>query len=104
MKDKQLNVDLKLVMEKRRLDQALSIKEFAVAAGVSYSVAREWFHKPGFPSFHGVVFWSDFVEWRKEFVGLGMNKIPDANVASTLKSKIKFTGKAAQILAEAGCL
>ena len=31
MKDKQLNVELKVVTEKRRLDQALSIKEFAVA-------------------------------------------------------------------------
>ena len=52
------------VMEKRRLGQALNIKEFAVLAGVSYSVAREWFQMKGFPRLEGVVFWEDFVEWR----------------------------------------
>jgi len=50
---------------KRDADQALNIKEFAVLAGVSYSVAREWFHLPGFPALLGKVFWQDFVEWRK---------------------------------------
>jgi hypothetical protein len=63
--DKQLQgITLDAVMEKRRLDQALNAKEFAVCAGVSYSTARSWFHLPGFPVFHGVVFWRDFVEWR----------------------------------------
>ena len=63
--DKQLRgVTLEAVMEKRRLDQALNVKEFAVCAGVSYSTARHWFHLPGFPVFHGVVFWQDFVQWR----------------------------------------
>lgn len=63
--DKQL-CDIKLadVLEKRRLDQALNIKEFAVLAGVSYSVAREWFNTKGFPRVQGVVFWQDFVQWR----------------------------------------
>ena len=39
--DKQLR-DIRLadVLEKRRLDQALNVKEFAVCAGVSYSTAR----------------------------------------------------------------
>jgi hypothetical protein len=70
-KDKQLqDVSLETVMEKRRLDQALNAKEFAVCAGVSYSTARLWFHLPGFPVFHGVVFWQDFVEWRKHQYGL----------------------------------
>jgi hypothetical protein len=44
---------LKAALEKRRLDQALNAKEFAVCAGVSYSTARGWFHLAGFPAFHG---------------------------------------------------
>jgi hypothetical protein len=65
--DKQLQgIALESVLEKRRLDQALNAKEFAVCAGVSYSTARSWFHLPGFPVFHGVVFWTDFVQWRME--------------------------------------
>jgi hypothetical protein len=63
--DRQLQgIDPQAVMEKRRLDQALNAKEFAVCAGVSYSTARSWFHLPGFPVFHGVIFWQDFVQWR----------------------------------------
>src|SRR5580693_6348344 len=63
--DKQLQgIALESVLEKRRLDQALNAKEFAVCAGVSYSTARSWFHLSGFPVFHGVIFWEDFVEWR----------------------------------------
>ena len=61
-RDKQLfNVDLSQMVEKRRLDQALNAKEFAVLAGISYSAARAWFKQPGFPAFSGVVFWHDFV-------------------------------------------
>ena len=63
--DKQLRaIALEAVLEKRRLDQALNAKEFAVCAGVSYSTARSWFHLPGFPAFRGVTFWQDFVQWR----------------------------------------
>ena len=63
--DRQLQgITLDSVMEKRRLDQALNAKEFAVCAGLSYSTARHWFHLPGFPVFHGVIFWQDFVQWR----------------------------------------
>lgn len=69
--DKQLQgITLEAVMEKRRLDQALNAKEFAVCAGVSYSTARSWFHLPGFPVFHGVVFWQDFVQWRAAQCGI----------------------------------
>jgi hypothetical protein len=75
--DKQLQgVALETVLEKRRLDQALNAKEFAVSVGVSYSTARSWFHLPGFPVFHGVVFWSDFVQWRAEHYGLEHPPIP----------------------------
>ena len=64
-RDKQLrDVSLDAVLEKRRLEQALNAKEFAVLAGISYSVARNWFRLPGFPLFRGVVFWQDFVRWR----------------------------------------
>src|ERR1039458_114171 len=63
--DKQLHgVSLDGVVEKRRLDQALNAKEFAVLAGISYSTARECFLLPCFPVFRGVVFWQDFVQWR----------------------------------------
>jgi hypothetical protein len=69
--DRQLQgIDIGSVMEKRRLDQALNAKEFAVCAGVSYSTARSWFHLPGFPVFHGVIFWQDFVQWRTNHNGL----------------------------------
>jgi hypothetical protein len=64
-KDKQLcGIRLDEVLEKRRLDQALNAKEFAVCAGVSYSTARAWFRLPGFPALGGVVFWQDFATWR----------------------------------------
>jgi hypothetical protein len=63
--DKRLQgITLESVLEKRRLDQAMNAKEFAVCAGVSYSTARGWFHLAGFPAFHGVIFWQDFVSWR----------------------------------------
>jgi hypothetical protein len=63
--DKQLQgITLESVMQKRHLDQAMNAKEFAVCAGVSYSTARSWFHLPGFPVFHGLIFWQDFVLWR----------------------------------------
>jgi len=69
--DKQLqDITLDSVLDKRRLDQALNAKEFAVCAGVSYSTARSWFHLPGFPVFHGVIFWQDFVLWRTHQNGL----------------------------------
>src|SRR5688572_21828956 len=105
-RDKQLlNVSLEEVIEKRRLDQALNAKEFAVLAGVSYSAARAWFRQPDFPAISGVVFWQDFVEWRKAKRGLQSGEIDgrETNLEQVIpaKSKAKFTGRAAQILAEA---
>jgi hypothetical protein len=65
-RDKQLRgIRFETVLEKSRRDQALNAKEFAVLAGIAYSTAREWFNLPGFPRVQGVVFWQDFVEWRK---------------------------------------
>jgi hypothetical protein len=80
--DKQLRgIRLEDVLEKRRLDQALNAKEFAVLAGISYSMAREWFHLPGFPVIRGVVFWQDFVRWRTAQNGLenAGNRLPAGN-------------------------
>jgi len=63
-RDKQLReIDIREVRCKRDADQALNIKEFAVLAGISYSVARDWFNSTGFPRVHGMIFWQDFVLW-----------------------------------------
>lgn len=65
-RDKQLRrINIRALRLKRDADQALNAKEFAVLAGISYSVAREWFHLTGFPSVRGMVFWKDFVLWRR---------------------------------------
>src|ERR1043165_5742730 len=70
-RDKQLGkLELNEALRRRRLDQALNIKLFAIAAGMSYSTARDLFRQPGFPAVCGVVFWSDFVEWRHARTGL----------------------------------
>ncbi len=76
-RDKQLaKLELKEVLERRRLDQALNAKQFAIAAGISYSAALDWFRHPGFPIFRGFVFWSDFVDWRRSRAGLTDLKNP----------------------------
>lgn len=107
--DKQLRgIKLADVLEKRRLDQALNVKEFAVLAGISYSVAREWFQIKGFPRVQGVVFWKDFVEWRN--LQSGGNRLSQnfqqpgaANNFAELKrpATIGLPARAVQILNEA---
>jgi hypothetical protein len=101
--DKQLEgITLESVLEKRRLDQALNAKEFAVCAGVSYSTARSWFHLPGFPVFHGVIFWQDFVQWRADHTGLAAKREDSPHhddMTAVLASKLP--PRAAQILHEA---
>ena len=98
--DKQLR-DIRLadVLEKRRLDQALNVKEFAVCAGVSYSTARGWFHLPWFPAFRGVVFWQDFVQWRASLSGLNISSLPQHN-GDPAASNSTLPLRAAQILHE----
>ena len=98
--DKQLQgISLESVLEKRRLDQALNAKEFAVCAGVSYSTARCWFHLPGFPAFYGVVFWQDFVQWRAGQNGFKIPALPQRNgdAAAAIPT---LPPRAAQILLE----
>ena len=104
-RDKQLrDVDIDQAVEKRRLDQALNAKEFAVLAGISYSTAREWFRCSGFPSLRGFVFWTDFVDWRRAQVGLSATKpIPASASPPTVTPPSKSLGlppRAARILAE----
>ena len=97
-RDKQLqSISLDSVMEKRRLDQAMNAKEFAICAGVSYSTARSWFQMPGFPSIRGVVFWHDFVQWRAELHGLKNPCLPKAESEAILIPSHLPT-KASQIL------
>ena len=50
----------------------VSIKELAVASGVSYDVARKWSRAAGFPWVPGSrrVFPLDFEAWRRQALGL----------------------------------
>ena len=98
--DKQLQgISLESVLEKRRLDQALNAKEFAVCAGVSYSTARCWFHLAGFPAFQGVIFWQDFVQWRASQNGFGNPSLPQRS-GDTAPAAPPLPQRAAQILLE----
>jgi hypothetical protein len=85
-----------------RVDQAMNAKEFTVCAGVSYSTARSWFRLPGFPVFHGVIFWQDFVQWRTNQNGIANQheKLPHNNGVSTAAAS-KLPPRAAQILLDA---
>jgi len=109
--DKQLRgIRIQTVRVKRDSDQALNIKEFAVLAGVSYSVAREWFHLPGFPAILGKVFWGDFVLWRRRqncpkstpisALGEDGKTLPVELKPGSTKSADQWPSRAAQILAE----
>ena len=98
--DKQLRkISLPAVLEKRRLDQALNAKEFAVCAGTSYSTARNWFRLPGFPSFGGVVLWQDFVQWRTGQNGLQPSSLnPPQHNGGEIVNACHLPPHAAQIL------
>lgn len=96
--EKQLQgITLESVLEKRRLDQALNAKEFAVCVGVSYSTARSWFRLPGFPVFHGRVFWEDFACWRSAQNGLQVPQATPQDVALS-RGQPSLPARAAQIL------
>ena len=99
--DKQLQgITLESVLEKRRLDQALNGKEFAVCAGISYSTARSWFHLPGFPVFRGVIFWQDFVQWRINHNGLA-NSPESPSQRNGVQTTNSLPPRAARVLLEA---
>jgi len=99
--DKQLRgISLESVLEKRRLDQALNAKEFAVCAGVSYSTARCWFHLADFPAIRGVIFWQDFVQWRAGQATFTKPSNPQDNGANATAIS-SLPPRAAQILFDA---
>jgi hypothetical protein len=85
----------------------LNVKEFAVAAGISYSVAREWFRLPGFPVFQGVLFWKDFEFWRAAQTRLPAasehysKNFPGDEQNDFLKNKHNLPPRALKILREA---
>lgn len=105
-RDKQLrSISIQTVKTKQRLDQALNVKEFAVLAGISYSVAREWFQLTGFPAIQGKVFWQDFVLWRraKQLPNGSITGSPEPNptqAKSSLDRLQQFPPRAARILAD----
>ena len=107
-RDKQLaHLNFDQVAEKRRLDQALTTKEFAVLAGISYSTARDWFRQPGFPAFRGYVFWQDFVQWRTAKNGLLIADEPAPRPAKFqspfgTNRLIQYSPRVAKILCDAG--
>lgn len=74
-------------------------------AGISYSTAREWFRLPGFPVLRGVVFWGDFVEWRRSQTEPGKHSPsppPETASVSVVQRSHALPPKAARILAEFG--
>ena len=104
-----LRLEVADVMKRRRLDQALNMKQLAIAAGISYSTACHWFRQPGFPTFCGVVFWNDFVEWRQACTGLTALKnapAPNPPQEPARQSRAEWLRsippKAARIVAEFG--
>jgi hypothetical protein len=72
--------------------------------------ARPWFAGfqgdaslwAGFPAFHGVIFWQDFVQWRTNQNGFASQpeNLPHNNGVSTAVAS-KLPPRAAQILLEA---
>lgn len=54
--------------QKREQDKALNLREFAQAGGISYSLAITLAREPGFPIFHGKIWWNDFVMWRRQAI------------------------------------
>lgn len=107
-RDKQLvHLNFDQVAEKRRLDQALNTKEFALLAGISYSTARDWFRQPGFPAFRGYVFWQDFVQWRTAKNGLLLSDEPSTRRQEVQRPVganrlMQYSPRVAKILCDAG--
>ena len=106
--DKQLgHIKLEDVIEKRRLDQALNAKEFAVLVGISYSSSRRYFNLPGLPAIGGLVFYSDFVQWQNAQRRLDtQNRVPpksrdDFDANNTMRPAPNFPIRAARILCDA---
>jgi predicted DNA-binding transcriptional regulator AlpA len=79
-KDKQLaGTSLKDAKRKQKQDHALNAKELAILCGVSYSTTRQWLKQPSFPQINNLVFWSDFLLWRRR-------NIPEIEVDNATKT------------------
>lgn len=105
-RDKQLrHIAIEDVLEKRRLDQAMTAKEFAVLAGICYSTALDWFRSPGFPLFRGRVFWSEFAAWRgrqvNQYVLPRVHSAQDEGRGPIQAGHLRLPPQAAQILIDA---
>ena len=99
--------------EKRSQGKALSLREFAQAGGISYSLAIALSKEPGFPIFHGKIWWEDFVMWRRQAIQYSPHHYkledhpPDAGRTadeSVPKSDLQASlpPRAARLLAEVG--
>ena len=59
---------MNLTPEERIPRQGSQLREFAQAGGISYSLAIALSKEPGFPIFHGKIWWEDFVMWRRQAI------------------------------------
>jgi hypothetical protein len=55
---------------------ALTVKQLAVVAGLSYEAALRLSRLPGFPLIEGRVFAADFALWRQQRLGLAQTQAP----------------------------
>lgn len=71
VKDRQLTrINREEARSKRDFDTGLTIKEWCLLAGYSYSKGRAIVASDGFPIFEEKIAWSDWVIWRRRQVGL----------------------------------
>lgn len=75
MEKQLLSLDVDAVLLKAKRGQGLTAKEFAVATGFSYPVARAMFKDRSFPAFRWpgattLLFWSDWELYRRRRTGI----------------------------------
>jgi len=99
--DRQLRgIKLKDVLEKSRLGLGLTIKEFAVRTGLSYSAARASFQLPNFPAFRKrFVFWDDFLHFKN--VNNSLPSTPESRPQQTFGAVSPETDRPAHLPARA---
>lgn len=69
--EKQLaSVNVEEARRKWAANEPVNLREFAVAQGIGYSLARSISQKPGFPFFGLLVYREDFTLWRQSQLGL----------------------------------
>lgn len=91
VKDRQLTcVNLEEVRAKRDSDTGLTIKEWCLLAGYSYSKGRAIAANNDFPIFEEKIVWSDWIIWRRNQVGLVIAPRLQKPVAQSSASLNKF--------------